>query len=140
MSLDLVWGAEPCLGKQGQLPDPWEGELGYRSGSSSHLKVKVSVLGNVGDAWSHLGTSQSPRCLLSWVDKILPPPLKSHPQWAAEAAVAAAFAQVWAATLRAHQALMEGVGPAGRRGRPFHLTQGHTPARQLPTASDAGRV
>lgn len=116
MSLDLVWGAEPCLGKQGQLPDPWEGELGYRSGLSSHLKVKVSVLGNVGDAWSHLGTSQSPRYPLSWVDKILSPPLKSHQRWAGEAAVAAAFAQVWAATLRAHQALPSRADGGSRSG------------------------
>lgn len=71
---------------------------------SIHLKVKVSVPGNVGDVWSHLGTSQSPRFPLSWVDKILPPPLKTHLWWAGEAAVAAAFAQVWAATPRAHQA------------------------------------
>lgn len=94
MSLDLVWGAEPCLGKQGQLPDPWEGELGYHFGLSIHWKAKVSVLGNVGDAWSHLGTSQSPRCPLSWVDKTLPPPLKTQQWWVGEAAVAAAYAQV----------------------------------------------
>lgn len=115
MSLDLVWGAEPCLGKQGQLPDPWEGELGYRFGWSIHLKVKVSVLGNVGDAWSRLGTSHGPRCPLSWADKIpAPPPLQPRQQWAAEAAVAAASAQVWAATPRARQA-RPSLADGGRR-------------------------
>lgn len=104
MSLDLVWGAESCLGKQGHLPDPWEGELGYRFGLSIHWKVKVSVLGNEGGAWT-LETSQSPSCLLSWVDKLLRPPLKPRLWWAggAAAAVAAAFDQVWVAALRAHR-------------------------------------
>lgn len=116
MSLDPVWGLEPCLGKQGHLLDPWEGELGYHFGLSIHWKVKVSVLGTVGASWSRLETSQSPRCLLSWVDKIPPPPLKSRLWWAAWAAVAAAFAQVWVVALRAHRVLLRPSDGGSRSG------------------------
>lgn len=76
----------------------------------------MSVLGNVEDAWSHLETSQSPNCLLSWVDKLLLPLPKTHLWWVAGAAVVAASAQVWAAALRAHRVLRNPADGESRSG------------------------
>lgn len=83
---------------------------------SIHWKEKVFVLGNVGGVWSHLETSQSPSCLLSWVGKALLPPLKTHLWWVAGVAAAAASAQVWAAALRAHRALLSSADGGSKSG------------------------
>lgn len=77
----------------------------------------MSVPGSVGDAGSHLETGQVPSCLLSWMDRVLPPSLLTRQWWGAGAAVAAASARAWEATPRAHQVpLSHADGASGSGG------------------------